>query len=262
MTLEEQLEALRVKGFAKDQAEVIVVMREAAIVIFSVFPDSFILIGGASLVLFEGSVRHSADLDLFPREELPTAGQFIAELSKGLKPLAGLMNIQELRIDNLDPEDDFVKLAVSGDDRKRLFTIDLTRISPVIEAETVEHSLESVSQDTVAQIRTLSSNNQLLQKAEAFMFRPKVKARDAYDIFALMENGASLTGHLKAHLEDALYAREIAGDQIRERMNSLETRHFQAELEGFLPERIYTPLAKEEFKLLKAALEHLFADYR
>jgi hypothetical protein len=41
-------------------------MREAAIIIFDTFPETLVLVGGANLVLFQESVRHSADLDFFP----------------------------------------------------------------------------------------------------------------------------------------------------------------------------------------------------
>jgi hypothetical protein len=52
MTLAEQLEALEGKGFSAEQARVIVLMREAATILFREWPERFILYGGASLVLF------------------------------------------------------------------------------------------------------------------------------------------------------------------------------------------------------------------
>ena len=45
-------------------------MREAATVVFRQWPESFILYGGANLVLFQDSVRHSADLDLHLRGDI------------------------------------------------------------------------------------------------------------------------------------------------------------------------------------------------
>ena len=64
MTLASQIAAYRNKGFTTEQAEVIVLMRVAAGVLFQDFPDSFLLFGGAALLLFHQSVRHSGDLDL------------------------------------------------------------------------------------------------------------------------------------------------------------------------------------------------------
>jgi len=52
MNLEEQLEILTSKGFSASDAETIVLMREALVVLFDAFPDSLLLIGGAHLLLF------------------------------------------------------------------------------------------------------------------------------------------------------------------------------------------------------------------
>ena len=64
MDLAAQIAAYRVRGFTGEQAEVITMMQLAAGVLFQDFPDSFLLFGGATLLLFHDSVRHSADLDL------------------------------------------------------------------------------------------------------------------------------------------------------------------------------------------------------
>lgn len=52
------------KGFTRERAEINVLMEAAAFSIFKDFPDAFVLFGGATLVLYHESVRHSADLDL------------------------------------------------------------------------------------------------------------------------------------------------------------------------------------------------------
>jgi hypothetical protein len=64
VNLAKQLDTLRGRGFSEEQARVAALMREAATVVFRQWPESFILYGGANLVLFQDSVRHSADLDL------------------------------------------------------------------------------------------------------------------------------------------------------------------------------------------------------
>lgn len=55
------------RGFTQDRAEINVLMEVAAFSIFKDFPDAFVLFGGATLVLYQDSVRHSADLDLLSR---------------------------------------------------------------------------------------------------------------------------------------------------------------------------------------------------
>jgi hypothetical protein len=76
MTLAEQIEQLVGRGFSEERAETIVLMREAAIIIFDTFPETLVLVGGANLVLFQESVRHSADLDFFPVSgEMPNVAE-------------------------------------------------------------------------------------------------------------------------------------------------------------------------------------------
>ena len=85
MNLAAQIAAYRDRGFTGEQAEVITMMRVAAGVLFWDFPDSFLLFGGATLLLFHDSVRHSADLDLLPRaDKLPTSEDRSASLAAGL----------------------------------------------------------------------------------------------------------------------------------------------------------------------------------
>ena len=69
MNLASQVASFRDKGFTSEQAEVITLMRVAAGVLFQCFPESFLLFGGAALLLFHQSVRHSGDLDLLARAD-------------------------------------------------------------------------------------------------------------------------------------------------------------------------------------------------
>ena len=66
MNLAGQIDKLVHRGFSEERAETIVLMREAAILLFDAFPEMLVVVGGANLVLFHEGVRHSADLDFFP----------------------------------------------------------------------------------------------------------------------------------------------------------------------------------------------------
>ncbi len=85
---------------------------------------------------------------------------------------------------------------------------------------------------------------------EAFTFRSRVKARDAYDIRLLVESGATLDANLKMHLRDSLGWREIEGEDIQNRIADVTEDLCRAELMEFLPERIYEPLAEARFQPL------------
>jgi len=79
-----------------------------------------------------------------------------------------------------------------------------------------------------------------LQKAEAFLQRRIIKARDACDIFLLFEVGADLSSKLHAHLEDSLHA-EFDADTIKTRIGQLTGKLCQRELQPLLPPKIYGP---------------------
>lgn len=64
MTLQERIARYLDRDLQKDQAEILVLMEEAAIALFSALPDHFVMFGGATLVLFHESPRISKDLDL------------------------------------------------------------------------------------------------------------------------------------------------------------------------------------------------------
>jgi hypothetical protein len=64
VNLSRQLELLKARGFDDDSAQIVILVREATIVLFEAFSDSFLIYGGANLILFHNSVRTSRDLDL------------------------------------------------------------------------------------------------------------------------------------------------------------------------------------------------------
>src|SRR6202050_2466308 len=98
MNLASQIAAYRDRGFSSEQAEVITLMRLSAGVLFQEFPDSFLLFGGATLLLFHDSVRHSADLDLLPRaDKLPKSEDLRSSLATGLAVAAGALKLGPLQ---------------------------------------------------------------------------------------------------------------------------------------------------------------------
>jgi Nucleotidyl transferase AbiEii toxin, Type IV TA system len=64
MTLAERLKNFQDRGFRAETAAVLVLIEEALHSLFASFTDTFVLFGGATLVLFYGSQRPSGDIDL------------------------------------------------------------------------------------------------------------------------------------------------------------------------------------------------------
>jgi Nucleotidyl transferase AbiEii toxin, Type IV TA system len=195
MNLAEQIEQLVGRGFSEECAETIVLMREAAIIIFDAFPETLVLIGGANLVLFQEGVRHSADLDFFPVSgEMPNVAKLSEVLLDGLTPLGKLLNLHPLNLKTISSEEGQIKLMLSGNDGQALFTVDITRIGSVIESAVEEMPLEATAVNRAANIKYVSRDQLLLNKAEAFLLRRNPKTRDAYDAMDLLTKGASLCG--------------------------------------------------------------------
>jgi hypothetical protein len=254
MNLAAQLEALRLKGFTEEHAGIIVLVREAAIVLFDAFPDALLLVGGANLILFQESDRHSSDLDLTPVGDLPSFDALRDVLVTGLEPLAKLLDLNPL-----DITVSIKGLTVSGR-QKQLFTIDIGNLGSVLRTNQDTNRLEATGTDRVANVRSASRDQLLLLKAEAFLFRPKVKSRDAYDIMKLLGRGAEFSGNLKQHLEDQMIG-EFDAEHIRERIESVDPKRCRSELESFIPESTYRELEALGFQPLRDALERIFEDW-
>jgi Nucleotidyl transferase AbiEii toxin, Type IV TA system len=260
MNLAEQIDHLVGRGFSEERAETIVLMREAAIIIFDAFPETLVLAGGANLVLFQGGVRHSADLDFFSiSDELPEVVKLSDILLTGLAPLARLLNLHPLNLKTIRSEEGLIKLMLSSNGRA-LFTVDITKIGSVLKSGIEELPLEATALNREANIRFVSRDQLLLNKAEAFLLRRVLKARDAYDAMDLLAKGASLPGNLRNHLEDMLYG-EFNADQIRERIGQVDAKRCRAELKDNLPDEVYQSLEKQDFQPLRAALTTLFHDW-
>lgn len=261
MNLAEQIAQLVSRGFSEERAETIVLMREAAIIIFDAFPDTLVLVGGANLVLFQDSVRHSADLDFFPVSgELPDVSKLTEVLLNDLTPLAKLLNLHPLYLKTISSEGGLIKLMLSSNSGKALFTVDIAKIGSVLKSGVEELPLEATALNRAANIKFISRDQLLLNKAEAFLLRRSPKARDAYDAMDLLAKGASLTGDLRTHLDDMLHG-EFDADRIRERIKQVDAKRSRTELKDYLPDEVYQNLEELDFQPLRDALTKIFYEW-
>jgi hypothetical protein len=165
------------------------------------------------------------------------------------------MNLETIHADSGE-----VKMMLSSNSGKALFTVDITRIGSVLKSGIEELTLAATGVDRAASIKFVSRNQMLLQKAEAFLLRKTAKARDAYDAMDLMDRGATLKGNLKNHLEDLLYG-EFESDRILKRINQVDARRCQAGLKDKLPETVYKKLEQADFQPIRDALLRLFDEW-
>ena len=259
MNLAERIESFKRRGFSEERAIVIVLMREAAIILFNAFPNSLVLIGGANLILFHESVRHSADLDLLATV-MPKTEDMVTALNDGLIELGELLGVGKPKAQIQSSDDSLIKLAITVPDTPILFTVDLTK-GATIAGGVEKHEFESASSQAKATVSSASSDLQPLQKAEALLGRRIIKVRDAYDAKLLMDRGAKLGGELKNHLDDYLRWEEVTATQIRERINQIDEKRCRAELANFIPETTFNELDKDNFEALRGAVVELFADW-
>jgi hypothetical protein len=261
MTLASQIAGYRNKGFTTEQAEVIALMRVAAGVLFQDFPDSFLLFGGAALLLFHQSVRHSGDLDLLARvEERPNPDEIQASLAAGLSSAAEALNFAPLRFENVSQGNLGTKLWIAAGDGRRLFRVDLNRFGSVLQSEIEEHAVD-IDSEHIASVKSASRDCLLLQKAECFLLRRIVKTRDAFDVRLLKESGGTLDDNLKSSLTDTLMSWEIEAEDIVKRIEQVNVQRCTAELRPVLPADVFETLAKDGFKPLRDALCELYADW-
>lgn len=261
MDIAKQIAKYENKGFNRERAEVNVLMENAAFTIFRDFPDAFLLFGGATLVLYHDSVRHSADLDLLTMgSELPSRVEIIESLKRDSVPIAEIIGLGEIRFEteNSDGTEGRISVSTTGD--RQLFRIDLTKFGSAIQSEIETHEVKH-DEGIAAVIKSATKELLLLQKAEAFLLRRNVKARDAFDIHLLKHIGALLDTNLRAHLEDSLLANEIDSDVISTRIEQVDVNRCRLELKPILPENRYSPLERANFAPLRAALEDLYKEW-
>jgi hypothetical protein len=261
MTIARQLAKYEEKGFTAERAQINVLMEGAAIAIFRDFPEDFVLFGGATLVLYHGSVRHSADLDLLSRtSESPSKEEVLKSLEKDLPSLAEAMGIERLRFELDESSGPEGKIYVYGREKERLFRVDLTMLGSAIESEIESHPIDDEA-GILAVIKSATKELLLLQKAEAFLLRRDVKARDAYDVHALKRLPTKLNSNLRAHLGDTLLSKEIDSDFILERIEKVDLKRCRLELKPILPPDIYASLEDAEFEQLRQALRELYEEW-
>lgn len=249
------------KGFTRERAEINVLMEAAAFAIFKDFPDAFVLFGGATLVLYHESVRHSADLDLLSRGvETPSRYEITASLERDLTPLSAIMEMGTLRFGSDISESLEGRIFVSTDSGRRLFRVDLSRLGSAIESEIEDHRIDEETGIT-AVVKSVTKELLLLQKAEAFLLRRAVKARDAYDVHLLQSIGATLGANLRAHLQDTMLANEIDSDVISGRIDRVNKNLCRVELKPILPPEVYVALEAAEFAPLRGALRKLYGEW-
>ena len=249
------------RNFREDQAHILVLMEEAAIALFSSLPEHFVLIGGATLVLFHNSPRLSKDLDLLAGDEaLPRAEELEKALRVRLGEVAGILGIGPVAFERESVSENFLRLWIVRPGKQRLFTVDLTRMGgAVLSREVVEE--EIAEEGRTARIPTASRDYLLLQKAESFVSRRIMKSRDAFDIRLLLARGAKLDEVLKGHLHDALLWREMNREEIGERIEKLDAKLCRAELKPVLPDEVYAELEQEDFESLRAAVRSVFEEW-
>ncbi len=258
MILQDRLEHYRLRGFQRDEAEILVLMERAASRLFTAFPDRFVLIGGATLVLLYESQRVSHDIDLALLQiDLPPLEEVAATIREALLPITRLLGVGEVEVSNQSSfGTEQTRLWVETSARK-LFSVDLTRIGgAVLQTEIVNQKLC----DDV-QVIAPSANYLLLQKCEAFLGRAGVKARDAFDIHWLRVRGARLEASLDSHLGDFIMLREIDVEDIRARIAMIDGKRCALELKNVLPVAVYQRISKEDFSGLRRSLEDVFAPW-
>ncbi|MBV9888784.1 MAG: nucleotidyl transferase AbiEii/AbiGii toxin family protein [Acidobacteria bacterium] len=261
MTIQERIARYIERHLQKDQAEILVLMEEAAIALFSALPDHFVLFGGATLVLFHGSPRISKDLDLLTRvDHLPTARELTAALEIRLQEVAGILGKGTVTFEPETEGQSFLRLWVMGTGGQKLFTVDLTRMGgSVLVHQIVKEEIEADGKTSL--IPAASRDYLLLQKAQSFVSRRVVKARDAFDIRLLLLRGAKFDAQLRGHLADALKWREVDTDQINERIARLTAKACRAELKPVLPDEVYAELELDDFEILRTAVRIVFEQW-
>jgi hypothetical protein len=191
----------------------------------------------------------------------PSRDEIIGTLNRELSPVAEILQLGTLQFETTSQGGLEGNIFVARASGQRLFRVDLTKFGSVIESEIESRPVETQSGESV-EIKSATKELLLLQKAEAFLLRRIVKARDAYDILVLQDKGAVLSSNLRAHLTDAIHANEIDGVTISERLALIDTKLCSVELKPILPPGVYAALEQGQFGSLKAAVTTLYEEWR
>jgi hypothetical protein len=133
-------------------------------------------------------------------------------------------------------------------------------LAPQSTSEIEDHRIEGGT-GISAVVKSASKELLLLQKAEAFLLRGAVKARDAYDAHLLQGLGAALSANLRAHLQDTVLANEIDSHAIANRIDRVDKNLCRVELKPILPPDAYAALEGAEFEPLREALRRLYGEW-
>ena len=172
------------------------------------------------------------------------------------QPLA--MGPFQFEIDKSTTEEGRIYVTTTG--KERLFRVDLSNLGSAIESEIESHPI-SEEGGRSAVVKSPTKELLLLQKAEAFLLRRNVKARDAYDVRLLKALGAVLSPNLRAHMEDTILANEIDSESILDRIDAIHTKRCRLELKPILPPEVYSGLEEVEFEPLRSALKELYEQW-
>jgi hypothetical protein len=259
MNLQARVARYTERGCQEVDAEILVLIEESVVALFTSFPDHFILFGGATLVLFYESPRLSRDLDLLASPgPLPKTENVPAVVRSRIQPLAEIFGLGQLefRQDIVNP--DFLKHWVLAN-QKPLFSIDLTRMGGnVLETQIVK---KTISDSPEIPVPTPNANYLLFQKCETFFGRRNVKARDAFDIHLLLSRGAELDESLRPHLEDFIAMNELDKESIKVRIEAVTAKLCTVELRTVLPLPLFEQLEQEGFEPMRQSLRTVFSDW-
>lgn len=259
MNLQDRVDHYKKRNFQDLEAEILVLIEEAAAAIFASFPDHFVLFGGSTLVLFHGSPRLSRDLDLLASQsKLPSSDQIDAVVRSTLQPIAETFGLGQLDFRKDADSPDFVRYWIIAN-QGPLFSIDLTRIGGgALPNRVVKQTIANTPDKTVL---TVTPDYLLLQKCETFLGRRYVKARDAFDIHLLTTRGAKLDGNLHAHLDDFITMNEFNSESIDHRVESLTAKVCTVELRPVLPLAVFDELAKQDFEPIRRSVRTILSHW-
>src|ERR1700677_1378076 len=259
MMLQQRIDSYRIRGFPEAEAEVLILIEEAAAGLFAALPDRFILIGGAALVFFHASPRLSRDFDLLASSgPLPDAQEVQAVLRSRIMPFAEIFELGQIEFRQGIANSDFARQWVLAD-QKTLFSVDFTKIGGrVVDPQIVRQAFVGTPEKIIL---TPTANYLLLQKCEAFLGRRYVKSRDAFDIQLLVSRGTEFGQTLLPHLEDFIAVHELDKRTIEARIDAVTAKLCAVELRPVLPLQLFEQLESDGFEGIRKTLRALFSDW-
>lgn len=225
--------------------------REILISLNRLYPGRFVFIGGGALRLLHGSPRSSADLDFVSRREVSEAElkEVAARLERDLRLLPTYSQTKlACRARGHD-----VEVRLAGAVAATLQFPWLPAVPPGGDPRLVTG--ESLRTELVV---SPSLDALLCCKAIAFLKRPAVKGRDAFDIWFLRERGAKLD----AEDFDAWWRwEELDAQDVRRRVAQLTPKRLKADVSRYLERGLARRLEKAAFAPLIEAVREILAPW-